>query len=40
MEFEYILYVGDSYDNDIVGVCNGGWYFFWFNYCFCELLSC
>lgn len=26
------LYVGDSYDNDIVGAFNGGWHSMWFNH--------
>ena len=28
MEPEHTLYVGDSYDNDIVGARNGGWHLF------------
>lgn len=26
------LYVGDSYDNDVVGAKNGGWHAMWFNH--------
>ncbi|MDU7210376.1 MAG: HAD-IA family hydrolase, partial [Streptococcus sp.] len=26
------LYVGDSYDNDVVGAFNGGWHSMWFNH--------
>lgn len=39
MNFLIIFYVGDLYDNDIMGVFNGGWYFMWFNYrgCFLKL---
>ena len=26
------LYVGDSYDNDVMGAFNGGWHSMWFNH--------
>ena len=39
MEPEHTLYVGDSYDNDIVGARNGGWHSLWFNHSR-ELPSC
>lgn len=40
MEPEHTLYVGDSYDNDIVGARNGGWHSLWFNHRSRELPSC
>lgn len=32
MDPEHTLYVGDSFDNDIVGARNGGWHSLWFNH--------
>lgn len=32
MDCECTLYVGDSFENDIVGAKNGGWHSLWFNH--------
>ncbi|MEI5995148.1 HAD family hydrolase [Candidatus Enterococcus mansonii] len=32
MEAEHTLYVGDSFENDIIGAKNGGWKSLWFNH--------
>jgi putative hydrolase of the HAD superfamily len=32
MEAQHTLYVGDSFENDIIGARNGGWKSLWFNH--------
>lgn len=32
MDAEHTLYVGDSFENDIIGAKNGGWNSLWFNH--------